>query len=88
MKAAEYRTVHPPKLKRDWKGKMIRTRDVIRNGWGEIPKGSVGVISYQGPKGSNITFNACPCCRLKATVSQVSQEKLEFIEPLEIENAL
>lgn len=83
MKKKEYRATTYPKLKRDWKYKKIRTTAVLKNGWGEIPIGSIGYICYQGPKGSNLSFKTCVCCGLKASINQVSQDKFEFIELLD-----
>jgi hypothetical protein len=78
----QYYVVPHPKLKRDYKGRIVRTTRELKNGWGVIPVGAVATISNQSPKGSSLTLNACGCCGLKAIISHVSADSFEFIEPI------
>ena len=78
----QYYVVPHPKLKRDYKGRIVRTTRELKNGWGVIPVGAVATISNQSPKGLSLTLNACGCCGLKAIISHVSANSFEFIEPI------
>ncbi|MGR8903190.1 hypothetical protein ACP3UN_08885, partial [Klebsiella pneumoniae] len=55
---------------------------VLKNGWGVIPLGAVATVTHQSPKGSELTFEPCDCCGLKAIISHVSMDSIEFIEPI------
>ncbi|ETS32083.1 hypothetical protein PTE_01841 [Photorhabdus khanii NC19] len=75
-----YAVVPHPKLKREYKGRLVRTTRVLKNGWGLIPLGAVATVTHQSPKGSGLTLEPCDCCGLKATISHVSMDSIEFIE--------
>ncbi|SQC37005.1 Uncharacterised protein [Klebsiella pneumoniae] len=77
-----YAVVPHPKLKREYKGRLVRTTRVLKNGWGVIPLGAVATVTHQSPKGSELTFEPCDCCGLKAIISHVSMDSIEFIEPI------
>ncbi|EBQ4765837.1 hypothetical protein QFR45_004835, partial [Salmonella enterica] len=77
-----YAVVPHPKLKREYKGRLVRTTRVLKNGWGLIPLGAVATVTHQSPKGSELTFEPCDCCGLKAIISHVSMDSIEFIEPI------
>ncbi|EKK2842880.1 hypothetical protein ACNVEU_004106 [Salmonella enterica subsp. enterica serovar Typhimurium] len=77
-----YAVVPNPKLKREYKGRLVRTTRVLKNGWGLIPLGAVATVTHQSPKGSELTFEPCDCCGLKAIISHVSMDSIEFIEPI------
>lgn len=74
------KVVPHPKLKRDYKGRIVRATRDLTNGWGTIPAGSVGTISNQSPKGSSIDFPPCECCGLRAHISRVDVSGIEFVE--------
>lgn len=78
----EYKVIPHPKLKRDYKGKTIRTLVNLQNGYVSIPKGSIGVIVIQSPIGSEITFNPCSCCGMKARIRRIGMNDFEFIEEI------
>lgn len=80
MAATELTVVPHPKLKRDYKGKRVRTLNELENGWGIIPAGALAMINYQGPKGSSLTIDPCGCCGVKAIISGVQSSDIEFIE--------
>lgn len=83
MTGGRYKVVPHPKLKREYKGRAVRTTREMTNGWGTIPAGSVAEIEYQSPKGSSLVFEACACCGLTATISHVPADAIEFIEPVD-----
>ncbi len=76
-----YHIVPHPKLKRDYKGRTVRTTRELKNGWGIIPVGAIGLIDIQSPKGSSIVFETCSCCNMKPIVSGVHMDSIEFVEP-------
>ncbi|WP_439125957.1 MAG: hypothetical protein ACNJA3_29045 (plasmid) [Pseudomonas rhizophila] len=77
---AELKVVPPPKLKRDYTGKRVRTLREFRNGWGIIPSGSLAVIDHQSPKGSSLVIDTCSCCGLKPIISSIKASDIEFVE--------
>ncbi|MFM2588196.1 hypothetical protein [Vibrio sp. TBV020] len=76
----DIKVIPHPKLKRDYTGRTIRTVRTLKNGWGEIPSGSIGVIRHQSPKGSSIEFDLCSCCTVKPTISGVTMDDIEFLQ--------
>ena len=76
------RVVPHPKLKRDYRGRRVRTVREMSNGWGTIPAGALATIAEQGPKGSLLLCDACGCCGLKARISAVQPADIEFVEPI------
>ncbi|AHE41897.1 hypothetical protein EC91649_A0076 [Escherichia coli 9.1649] len=42
----------------------------------------MATVTHQSPKGSELTFEPCDCCGLKAIISHVSMDSIEFIEPI------
>jgi hypothetical protein len=77
-----YRVVPHPKLKRDYTLKKVRTLRELTNGWGTIPVGSIATITLQSPKGSTLKVEPCECCNLKAIISAIAPDDIEFIEPV------
>lgn len=71
-----------PKLKRDYPGRTVRLTRELANGYVVLPKGTVAVVTSQSPKGSTLTCEACKCCGMKAIISAISAEDIEFIEPV------
>lgn len=84
---ASIHVVTAPALKRDYVGRRIRTTKALRNGYVEIPIGSLGVIDAQRPRGSTITFEACTACRMRAIISRVSSTDFEFVEATSVQPA-
>lgn len=82
--ALEYIVVPHPKLKRDYKGRTVRARRDLQNGWGIIPAGTLATIRNQSPKGSELVVEACSCCGLKAIVGAIGADAVEFVEPVEV----
>lgn len=67
-----------PRLKREWRGRHVRTKVDLRNGWGVIPAGTVMVVdenrrtSTRTPGSLALsTTQRCECCRLLASISGV-----------------
>lgn len=79
--STQYSVVPHPRLKREYEGRTIRTTRELRNGWGVIPAGVVATISKQSPKGSSLVFEPCNCCGLRAVISGVHKDDIEFVVP-------
>lgn len=58
--------IQPPKLKREYVGRRVRTLRQFSNGWGII---QAGLIS-----------DSCPCCGLQAKISGIGAADIEFVE--------
>lgn len=71
-----------PKLKRDYRGRTVRTTRELTNGYVSIPKGAVATVTGQSPRGSTLTFNACSCCTMRPIISRIAAGDIEFIDPL------
>lgn len=84
----EYKVIPHPKLKRDYKGKTIRTTEIIGNGYAKFPIGSIAIIEVQSPKGSSLLFNKCECCGIQLRISRVGMNDFEFIEEIGASNGL
>ena len=80
MAATELTVVPHPKLKRDYKGRRVRTLKDLKNGWGIIPAGALASIDYQGPTGSSLIIDPCSCCGVKAIISAIQASDIEFVE--------
>lgn len=69
-----------PKLKRDYKGLLVRTKATIENGRMEIPEGTVCEVRdwYQG-----LTLKSEPCskCGVRVSISRVPLSDVELIGP-------
>lgn len=74
------RVVPHPKLKRDYPGRRVRTTAPIQSGRFIVPAGSLAVIGSQNNKGSELTFDPCPCCGIQARVTAVPADDIEFVE--------
>ncbi|MBB4861595.1 hypothetical protein HNP46_000406 [Pseudomonas nitritireducens] len=79
-----YAVVPHPKLKREYVGRLVRTTKELRNGWGSIPAGTVATVTSQSPKGSFIEAEPCGCCGIKAFMSYLGVDDIEFIEPIKV----
>ena len=83
MKNQKYKVVPHPKLKRDYRGRLVRLTRDIANGLGKLPVGAVGIIETQSPKGSAFLGQPCPHCGLQMRVSRLSVDDIEFVESIQ-----
>jgi len=67
-----------PKLKRDHVGCTVKTIKPIRNGWGEIPLGTICTVTYSR-NGLSLDSDLCACCGLTASVSRVDYASVELL---------
>ncbi|MGL5955425.1 MAG: hypothetical protein ACRC0X_02280 [Brevinema sp.] len=74
-----------PKLKRDWIGKLVRSKVDMQNHYAHIPKGTLFEVEYASRRLELLTFH-CDCCnsRLKITIKSNMEDHKEHIEFLEI----
>lgn len=79
---ADIKIINPPRLKRDWKGKRVRSIRIMQNGWGIIPSGTIFTIEKQNNYGSQLLSDKCPNCGAQIRISQVKASDIEFIEYL------
>ena len=85
MNSTQYTVVPHPKLKRDYRGRMVRLTRDIANGFGKLPAGAVGVIEHQSPKGSEFLGQPCAHCGLQMRVSRLTVDDIEFVESVQNE---
>lgn len=71
-----------PKLKRDYRGRTVRTTRELTNGYVSIPKGAIATVTGQTPRGSTLVFRPCSCCTMKPIISCIAASDIEFVEPL------
>lgn len=71
-------SVKKPKLKRDWKGRKVRTLRDLRNGWGVIPAGTVFEVR-ENWAGLNLLGDRCTCCGLRASINRVPEHDVELL---------
>ncbi|WP_141755119.1 hypothetical protein [Burkholderia plantarii] len=67
------------KLIRDWKGMRVRTLRVMRNGYVEIPAGSLATVTGIGV-GLELKIDPCPCCGMQAYIVRIHGSDVEPIE--------
>ena len=73
------KTMPHPKLKRDYRGKRVRTTKDVLNAFLKISAGSLATITEQSPKGSYLAFDPCDCCGISARTSNVPANFIEFV---------
>lgn len=73
------KTMPHPKLKRDYKGKRVRTTKDVSNAFWQVPAWSLATVTEQSPKGSYLTFDPCDCCGISARISNVPANCMEFV---------
>lgn len=80
VRTNKIRNVPPPgkKLIRDWLGMRVRTKEAMRNGYVEIPAGSLATVDGIGV-GLELKVDPCQCCGMKAIISRVHGSKVEPI---------
>jgi len=71
--------VQKPKLIRDWAGGYVRSMRIIRNGYGEMPAGTVYKIQSAGITAHFMSL-PCPCCGFKFSFSSKSRHKFDDME--------
>lgn len=74
--------VPQPKLKREYRGRTVRTTRELTNGYVTIPEGAIATVTVQSPRGSTLVFEACNCCGMKPIISRIAADDIEFVEPL------
>ena len=67
-----------PKLGRDWRGKWVRTRRRLTNGFMEIPQGTYCRVK-NSHRLAELVSDPCECCGISICVSKVNWEDLEYI---------
>jgi hypothetical protein len=72
--------VKHPKLKRDYIGKMVRTKRDMRNQMVAIRKGTIAIVKWRPRTGAELTTDPCACCGLMANISGVQDHDIEFVE--------
>lgn len=76
------RVVKPPRLKRDWVGKRVRTVRTMRNGVSALPAGAMATVeSYS--RGAILKLDRCECCGVAPYISRVPGDWFEFVEEVE-----
>lgn len=71
--------IKPPKLKRDMVGLRVLLMTSIKNGYGEVPAGTCGVVT-QYYRGLTVHFDLCDTCGFKFTVSKIPLCDVIFVE--------
>lgn len=72
--------VPAPRLKRDYVGRRVRTTKMLRNGYAELPAGSLAVVVEQSKKGSSLRFDRCTCCGVSIFMTGIGADVIEFVE--------
>ncbi|VWC79493.1 hypothetical protein BLA39750_01089 [Burkholderia lata] len=72
------KNIPPPgkKLIRDWIDMRVRTKEVMRNGYVEIPAGSTATVAGIGV-GLELKFDPCTCCGMRAFITRVHGSAVE-----------
>lgn len=83
MKNQKYKVVPHPKLKRDYRGRVVRLTRNMANGFGKLPAGAVGIIEAQNNKGSEFLGEPCEYCGVCMRVSRLSVSDIEFLESIQ-----
>ena len=82
----DYQVVEAPKKVADWRGKLVRFKREMRNGYIIIPAGTIATI--ESPEiVTHFKCEPCKCCGIQARISIKgnSEQKLtdiEFVEPI------
>lgn len=67
-----------PKLKRDWIGRKVRTKVVLRNGVMEIPEGTVLRVTHNHA-GLRLVSDACEHCGVRVYISKVPESDVVLL---------
>lgn len=81
-----------PKLKRDHIGLTVKTLTILRNGFCEIPAGTICTVTYSRG-GLHLLSDPCKLCGIRISITKVSYKNVELINNpksiySEIENAI
>ena len=81
-----YQVVEAPKKVADWRGKLVRFKYEMRNGYIIIPAGTIATIEYAGIV-THIKCEPCKCCGVQARISikgdkELKLRDIEFVEPV------
>lgn len=67
-----------PKLKRDWRGRLVRTLKEMRNGWGVIPAGTVLTVD-ENRAGLRLSGESCATCGMQPTINRVREHDITLL---------
>lgn len=78
VRTNKIKNIPPPgkKLIRDWIDMRVRTKEVMRNGYVEIPAGSTATVTGIGV-GLELKFDPCTCCGMRAFIRRVHGSAVE-----------
>ncbi|MDN7577444.1 hypothetical protein QZM25_33045 [Burkholderia contaminans] len=78
VRTNKIKNIPPPgkKLIRDWIDMRVRTKEVMRNGYVEIPAGSTATVTGIGV-GLELKFDPCTCCGMRAFITRVHGSAVE-----------
>ena len=81
-----------PRLKRDWEGMRVISTEVISNGYGRMPAGTIFTVKSAHCK-LQLLSDSCPECGSIYSVARVGHDSVELIKdvavspfPVDIEN--
>ena len=82
----DYQVVEAPKKVADWRGKLVRFKREMRNGYIIIPAGTMATIESPGIV-THFECEPCKCCGIRARISIKGNREqkltdIEFIEPV------
>lgn len=66
-------------LVRDLRGKRVRTRRQLRNGFSVIAAGTEGTVYTAGSNGLRIDFAECPHCHVQIHITRVDRNDIELL---------
>ena len=74
-----------PKLKRDHVGLMVKTLKTLKNGYCEIPPGTICMVTYSRG-GLHLTSKPCKNCGIRVMITKVSYNDVKLIALLADKN--
>lgn len=78
-----YEVVAGPRLKRDWAGRLVRTKREFETGMNRIMAGTIMTIVARPNKGASLETEKCRCCGAALRVSRVPDCDFEFVARIE-----
>ena len=83
----EYKVIEPPKKVADWRGKLVRFKYEMRNGYVIIPAGTIATVGSPCIV-THFECEPCKCCGIQARISMKGDKEtklrdIEFVEVLE-----
>ncbi len=67
---------------KQFRGRQVRTLVQLKNGWAEIPAGTLATI-IRKRKGFVLETVACPHCGVKVYISHVGPARVDLVEPVQ-----